>query len=460
VLPGKHVVGVGGAPIVIHVVRRAASASAACDKPCDLTDDCDIADMPTRSESQARFLEYIQNHLAEPYFDAMKTRILTFLLVASMLFMAACERQKTTRELLVEAQAAAMRGDHEAAESIFERLYASDGDDPFVLVGYIAYSIERENLERARALLDAFDGLDVEGAARQRANAERTKYWQAILREAGGDGAPANPTNPEAYEEAIIELVRIDRNTPHMGDWRTYLLAGARVALGGQANRPIQTMLPENHATRANAEQARTALTYLDRLLDGDPRMTVRPRLDADTRTEAQNVRTILRQKLFNHDFDAEFIRVHQPRLVSEERFDAEARMFLLTFTGPFLNGLTLESPADLAQQQAETFYAREFATDLAYELSGLVRGDAPPLSYNLTDFQGAVASELGITEDDQFTFQLRLPYDPVRKGAHQLHQRALVEQDAASEASAADAAEEADTQDTEPSAPEEAPPE
>ncbi|MCB9520319.1 MAG: tetratricopeptide repeat protein [Myxococcales bacterium] len=337
------------------------------------------------------------------------------------LVLGGCREQKSERELLIEATTLAQRGDFDASLAILDRLYAANPTSADVLIRYTGFLVDAGDLERADEFLGRLDRMDLRGTERGRADMERRRYFEAIFERAAGDG-PAAPADKDAYERAMIGLINLERTGTILDDYNTYLIMQARASLGGAPERPIDPSTRGNVAAVASPTQARAALVYLDRVLDGDPRCQVRRELEGAPLLEAQAVRQALRAKIFSDDFDRAWEVRFRDAFEQAERFDPATRRFRVHYDGPYREGYSAESGEERLTYQAQTWHARELATDLAYELAGLPRLGAPPLDYAVEDF--ATTQVSGLTPGETtLAFDLALPYETARRGAFLLHE-------------------------------------
>lgn len=346
-----------------------------------------------------------------------------FVGIALAFTLTGCPGQASERELLIRANTLAMQGRTDDARRLFEDTWQRNPTSPEVLIRYLGFLVETGDLRRARTFIDALERAELSRTDRGRAQAEERKYYQALLDGAAGPMDPF-PRDAETWEEAMVGLLRIERGGPLLDAWGDYLVHRLRAELGAP---PRDALRPEQIEERAAAlapDAARRALDLAQRSLHGDPRLGFRPLLPSPTESEVRSIVEVVDRLVFDLDFDDRFARLHQRRFEAMGRYERDRRAFTIHHVAPWANGISAESPVELLEQQARTWYAREIATDLAYEFAEVERADAPPLPFALRDFDRAEAWDLGVTETHEFEFDVRIPYDTVRRGAWLLRQR------------------------------------
>ena len=353
-------------------------------------------------------------------------RRLPHLALAAALGLAAtaCKPELSERDMIVQANAAAVMGRVDEARALFEQAYEANAESTDVLIGYAAFLIDNEDLDRAGTMLDALDGLELNANEEGRADAERERYWTARLETAAGPDAPEAPADIELYEAAMIGLIQLDRRSPRVGEWGDYLLIQARMAVGAEPDQTLIVDDPYGPLARVDADAARAALGWIVRLQEGDERLEIVPRLEDDESREMRSARQYLERVVFDADFDAAFEADHQTSMAAAERYDVENEVFTIAYAGEFVEGLDGDADDEVLLGTAQTLYGREIATDLVYEIRGVERGAAEPLPYRLADFSEVVVAEPGTNDEDQFTFSITIPFAVVRKGAWMLEQR------------------------------------
>jgi len=330
-----------------------------------------------------------------------------------------CRTQRSERELLIEAASLAQAGDVAAAFAIVDRVHAANPGSPEVIIRYTAMLIDTGDLDRAQRMLDQLDGMDLRGTERARANAEKRRLLETVYEQARGPG-PHAPSDPVAYERAVIGLINLERTGIILDEYNQYLLMQARAELGAPPERSIDLHAPQNVAAAATPTQARTALVYLERLLDGDERCEARRELEGAALLEAQAIREALNLKVFGDDFDRAWEVRHREAFEAAGRFDPVGARFVVRHHGPYRDGLDAAAPPERLRYVAQTWFAREAATALVYELADQQRSDAAPLPYAVGDFSTTQVTDLIAAESLSFT--LLIPYDTVRRGAFLLH--------------------------------------
>lgn len=341
-----------------------------------------------------------------------------------------CVQEKSERVLLIEASTLAQSGQTEEARAIFDDLLADGARSSDVLIRYAGFLVDTGEFDAAWAVFEELEELELHGTDRSRLETERRRYFQRIYDDARGPG-PAGPADRDAYERGLIGLINIDRAGPLLDEYEDYLIMQARAALGRSPEQPME-LPPDAVVQAASGEQIETALVYLDRLIDGDPRCEVRTVLEGTRLAEAETLRAALRVERFRVEFDRRWSTRFRDAFVADGRFDRERDVFRHAYVGPYREGFSAESGPDRLQHQARTWHAREVATDLAYELVGEERGDAPPLEYRVEDFASTEASAIGEDADGNFTFDLTIPYATVLRGGWLLRARLDAERAAA----------------------------
>lgn len=174
---------------------------------------------------------------------------------------------------------------------------------------------------------------------------------------------------------------------------------------------------------RADAAHAREANGYIVRLFGDDEGLEFDPVLSEEIRLELETAQAVLKKTIFFDDFDTQW-SAERRRFINEARFDPELEEIIEHYTGPLMDDLSSRTSIETLIGRAQTWYAREVATNLVYELRGLERSDGEFLPYRLRDFAEATVSDLTITPSDQIDFTTRIPFSTIRKGAWLLEER------------------------------------
>ncbi|MBU6161023.1 MAG: tetratricopeptide repeat protein [Myxococcales bacterium] len=336
---------------------------------------------------------------------------------------AACEPERSERELAVAAAALATSGDVEAARAAFVSALQKFPASVEIRVRLAEFLTTEGDLNAARAVLDELAAMPAGDEERRRALQVERDWYRALLMQSRGENL-LEPADREGYELAVTSLLARDRDATLMTEWGDYLMARARQAILAEPTLPIDLNDPDNPAALANPDQARQALVQLDRLIDGDPILREPPTLEPALQSEAVAVREILRGIVFGAEFDRTFAELHRPRMVDDGRYEVASNVFTIRYDGPVPVELPPESGADVYEQLAEHLLAREMATDLAFDLRGMSRDDAPPLPFLLEDMAGTEASGLVVDEQGGMQFSVRIPYETVRRAAFLLQRR------------------------------------
>ena len=360
-----------------------------------------------------------------PVCSALRTRfgrrwLLPLVLVVGV---AACEPERSERELAVAAAALATSGDVEAARAAFVSALQKSPASVEIRVRLAEFLTTEGDLNAARAVLDELAAMPAGDEERRRALQVERDWYRALLMQSRGENL-LEPSNREGYELAVTSLLARDRDATLMTEWADYLMARARQAILAEPTLPIDLNDPANPAALANPDQARQALVQLDRLIDGDPILREPPTLEPALQSEAVAVREILRGIVFGAEFDRTFAELHRPRMVDDGRYEVASNVFTIRYDGPVPVELPPETGADVYEQLAEHLLAREMATDLAFDLRGMSRDDAPPLPFLLEDMAGTEASGLVVDEQGRMQFSVRIPYETVRRAAFLLQRR------------------------------------
>ena len=334
-----------------------------------------------------------------------------------------CAPEKSERELLIEASTLAASQRYEDAEEIFERVYAANPQSAEVLIRYSGFAIDTGDMEKAAEFFDVLAELELNANERGRVANERRRYFERIYSDARGD-APTAPADRELYEEAILGLIEIDRSGPYLDEYVSYLIMQARAALGGAPERALQPGDASGPAANATVEQARGSLVYLERLLDGDPRVGIRGRPDPAVAAEGTALREFLRRKVFDGEWTARWTADQRQPIIDAGRYDANIDRFTIHHVAPHREGFDATTSVEVLTVQAQTWFAREIATDLSYELAGVERAGADPLPYAVADFTQAQATNIATDPAGNFTFDLSLPLDTVQLGGWLLRER------------------------------------
>ena len=355
--------------------------------------------------------------------------IVALLVLASV----GCQEEKSERVLLIEAATLAQTGQADEAEAIFASVLENNPTSPDVLIRYAGFRIDSGDLDGAAEFFETLDSMELRGTDSGRANTERRRYFQAMYDAARGDG-PAAPSDPGRYETAVIGLLNLERAGPMLGEYNRYLLMQARASLGLSPEERV----PLNHVTAlvdaVSEEQARTSLGFLERLIDGDERAEVREALEPADQDESEALRGALRIKLFRDEFDNRWSTRYRDAFSGAGRFDAAANAFTIRHEGPLLLDDPNPTPA-LLNHHAQTWHAREIATNLAYELANEERGTADPLPFTPPQFADTTVANLSTDSEGNVVFDLAIPYDTVRQGAYLLHRRQVEAEAAAASA-------------------------
>jgi hypothetical protein len=336
---------------------------------------------------------------------------------------AACEPERSERELAVAAAALATSGDVEAARAAFVSALQKFPASVEIRVRLAEFLTTEGDLNAARAVLDELAAMPAGDEERRRALQVERDWYRALLMQSRGENL-LEPADREGYELAVTSLLARDRDATLMTEWGDYLMARARQAILAEPTLPIDLNDPANPAALANPDQARQALVQLDRLIDGDPILREPPTLEPALQSEAVAVREILRGIVFGAEFDRTFAELHRPRMVDDGRYEVASNVFTIRYDGPVPVELPPETGADVYEQLAEHLLAREMATDLAFDLRGMSRDDAPPLPFLLEDMAGTEASGLVVDEQGGMQFSVRIPYETVRRAAFLLQRR------------------------------------
>lgn len=360
-----------------------------------------------------------------PVCSALRTRfgrrwLLPLVLVVGV---AACEPERSERELAVAAAALATSGDVEAARAAFVSALQKFPASVEIRVRLAEFLTTEGDLNAARAVLDELAAMPAGDEERRRALQVERDWYRALLMQSRGENL-LEPADREGYELAVTSLLARDRDATLMTEWGDYLMARARQAILAEPTLPIDLNDPANPAALANPDQARQALVQLDRLIDGDPILREPPTLEPALQSEAVAVREILRGIVFGAEFDRTFAELHRPRMVDDGRYEVASNVFTIRYDGPVPVELPPETGADVYEQLAEHLLAREMATDLAFDLRGMSRDDAPPLPFLLEDMAGTEASGLVVDEQGRMQFSVRIPYETVRRAAFLLQRR------------------------------------
>jgi hypothetical protein len=340
-----------------------------------------------------------------------------------VLGVAACEPERSERELAVAAAALATSGDVEAARTAFMSALQKFPASVEIRVRLAEFLTMEGDLQAARAVLDELAAMPAGDEERRRALQVERDWYRALLMQSRGENL-LEPADREGYELAVTSLLARDRDATLMTEWGDYLMARARQAILAEPTLPIDLNDPANPATLANPDQARQALVQLDRLIDGDPILREPPTLEPALQSEAVAVRELLRGIVFGAEFDRTFAELHRPRMVDDGRYEVASNVFTIRYDGPVPVELPPETGADVYEQLAEHLLAREMATDLAFDLRGMSRADAPPLPFLLEDMAGTEASGLVVDEQGRMQFSVRIPYETVRRAAFLLQRR------------------------------------
>ncbi len=362
----------------------------------------------------------------------MRIRHITYLLACAALFLG-CQEDKSERVLLIEASTLAQTGHLEEARAIFESVREANPTSPDVLIRYAGFLIDTGDLAGAAGFFETLDGMELRGTDRGRANTERRRYYQAMYDGARGEG-PAGPAEPEAYEAAVIGLINVERAGPMLGEYNRYLIMQARASLGWSPEDRIPLNNVVEVVDSVSEQQARAALGFLDRLIEGDDRAEVREELEPADLEECETLRTTIRVKLFRDEFNTRWSTRYRDAFVRDGRFDVETNQFTVRYAGAYEIEAIEPSLARLTYH-AQTWHAREIVTDIAYELAALERDDAAPLPFSTPDFANTIVSDVGSDAESNFVFNLAIPYATVQQGAYLLHRR-LVEPEPESEGS------------------------
>jgi hypothetical protein len=335
----------------------------------------------------------------------------------------ACEPERSERELAVAAAALATGGDADAARAAFATALQRFPASVEIRVRLAEFLTAEGDLGSARAVLDELAAMPAGDEERRRAlNVERDWYLGLLMQSRGEN--LLEPADRDGYELAMTSLLARDRDATLMSEWTGYLMARARQALLAEPTLPIDLQDAANPAALANPDQARQALVQLDRLIDGDPILREPPTLEPALQSEAVAVREVLRGIVFGAEFDRTFEELHRPRMVDDGRYDVASNTFTLSYSGPVPVEVAPESGPDVYEQIAEHFIARDMATDLAFDLRGMSRDDAPPLPFALDDMAGTEARSVTLDEQGALQFSIRIPYETVRRAAFLLQRR------------------------------------
>ena len=333
-----------------------------------------------------------------------------------------CQQEKSERVLLIEASTLAQTGQFDEAEAIFAGVLETNPTSPDVLIRYAGFRIDIGDLDGAAQFFETLESMELRGTDSGRANTERRRYYQAMYDAARGSG-PSAPTDLDRYETAVIGLINVEHAGPMLTEYNRYLLMQSRASLGLSP----EDRIPLNHVITlvdaVSEEQARASLGFLDRLIEGDERASVREELEPADRDEAEALRTAVRVKLFRDEFDARWSTRYRDAFAGDGRYSAETNTFTIHYVGP----LQIDEPNPTSARvtyYAQTWHAREVATNLAYELATVERSGAPPLPFSTPEFADTAVSNLTTDSEGNFVFDIAIPYATVRQGAYLLHRR------------------------------------
>jgi hypothetical protein len=351
--------------------------------------------------------------------------IATLVLAAALLMAGpvACTPERSERELAVAAAALASGGDPAAARAAFGSALEQYPNSVEIRIRLAEFLTAEGELAEAREVLDLVATMPAGDEESRRAAAVEREWFSTLLRNSRGETL-LQPRDRDGYETAITRLLSREQDPELGNEWATYLMARAREAVLADPTRSIDMSSPSNAAALASPEQARAALDYLDRLLDGDDVVRQPLPMEPPFETEARAMRETLRGIVFGAEFDRTFADLHRPRMVDDGRYDLASDTFTLRYQGPVPVELPPEAGPDVLEQVAEAYIARELATDLAFELRGTTRGEAPPLEFDLADFRGTEAAGVARSDEGVLSFSIRIPYATVRRAAFLLQRR------------------------------------
>jgi hypothetical protein len=345
----------------------------------------------------------------------------TVLLLVSL---TGCQEEKSERVLLIEASTLAQTGKHDEAETIFAAVLETNPTSPDVLIRYAGFRIDIGDLDGAAQFFETLDSMELRGTNSGRANTERRRYYQAMYDAAQGDG-PSAPADLTRYETAVIGLINVERAGPMVGEYNHYLLMQSRASLGLSPDDRIALNHVIELVDAVSEEQARASLGFLGRLIEGDVRAEVREELEPADQNEAEALRTAIRVKLFRDEFDTRWSTRYCDAFAADGRYSAATNAFTIHYVGPLVLEDLNPTPARV-NYHAQTWHARELATNLAYELANLERSGAPPLPYSTPEFADTTVANLTADAEGNIVFDVTIPYSTVRQGAYLLHRRQL----------------------------------
>ena len=346
-----------------------------------------------------------------------------------LLTLAGCKPERTVREQLVEVNQLLVYNELDEARQLLETLYAEHPHDIDVMLDLARFYVDAAELERARTVIERIREMELGTNDARRAESLDRRYVEAVYTLARGEG-PANPADNEAYEDALIGLINLDRGSEQerIDEYYQFLLTHARRALGADEETRLDSVDLQASVHQASAAQARVAMLLFERLRGNDPRLEVELTLPSTIRIEINDASAILRWTIFFDDFDTAWREVHEPAFRTAGRYDPESERFTIDYTGPLMEDLLVDTTVERLTGRAQTVYAREIATDLVYELRGFPRGEAEPLPYRLIDFADASARDPLVLPGMQFQFHVEIPWSTIRRGARMLQERIEVE--------------------------------
>lgn len=339
------------------------------------------------------------------------------LLVALVATLGACRPAPTERELLVQATLYAEQGEHAAAEQAFAEALQAGGGSAELFSRYAAFRLDAGNLDGAAQLLDQADRFEMTQAERRRLDDERARWLRLNIERLEATQTPES--DPTELLSAYERLAALEPTGESAQRWAATIVREVRLALG--CDPAAACVAAEIDTQRLAATDAARALR-LARIPDAstDPR----PTFSDGERNELRAVAALLDRTVFETAFTSTFESQRSARLAAEGRWDATARVFSLRYIGPFAEGQRADTRPELLLASAQSVLARRVVTSLAWELRGQAAPDDLDLPLSPRDLSGVLASDLAVTPQGEFTFQLRVPWAVALRAAWMLEQR------------------------------------
>ena len=354
-------------------------------------------------------------------------RLTSWVLAATLATLAVgCAKGADVTEILAEARTAAFQGNLEEAIAAYERVLEIEPENVSALLGLADIEIQQGNLDGARAHHEILGTLELIPSDQQRVDQSRNRLWQLIYDQSKGDG-PANPADPEQYENAIINLYNADPSEERALEISQRFAFVARAALGAE---DVTVPMSQNQALldAATIEQIRAALAAYRRLITRDPRLMRVLLTDEEIRREAEAMEVILTERVFLSDFATLFETNTREQLIAVEGFVADTNKLRLLLEDQYDGPRLAEDELEQFKETQALLVVIQNLNSLALQVRGAEAEGIPNPPMRLFGegqaqiaefFAGYEIVSFEMTRRGQVTLEVLIPLDLLLKTAY-----------------------------------------